>query len=161
VAANDYDVALYADDSGTPFRVERISAGAVTERTVPAPPLGPGRHRLVAVAQLHGWRVPSGELQLMVPADGVTTREPVGIPTPVSIGPAQDPASEVSTSAPVQPVMPEPPVVTAPVTTPVAVSRRAPAPVPPDVILPTSRSGAAPSTPTSAFAVTIDSTTSS
>jgi hypothetical protein len=110
-AANGYDVALYADGSGTPFHTERVAAGARLSLIVDSPGYGPGKHRLVAVSTFRGRRTSSRTLRLTIAADAdpiqpyVVVPEPPG-PTPTDTTPSQttttpsDPAPVPTAEAP-------------------------------------------------------------
>jgi hypothetical protein len=111
--AGSYEVALYADGSGSPFHTERVPAGSGIDRIVPPPGLRPGRHRIVAVALFKGARTSSGTLRLTVP--GTAGSDPV---TPAPAGP----------DLPTSPPIPEPQAPSAPAPVPVAA---APQPVSP------------------------------
>jgi hypothetical protein len=101
-AAGDYEVALSADGASTPFRTVRVPAGSDLGVTVAGPAFGAGTHRVVAVAQFRGWRVPSATVRLTVAPSGRTTAQiseppaaatpdpglhPVNAPWPVEVAP--------------------------------------------------------------------------
>jgi hypothetical protein len=74
-AAADYDVALYLDDAGTPFRTETVRAGSDLDVTVQGPVLRAGMHRVVAVSRFRGYRVASAPVQLSGGAPGRTAAD--------------------------------------------------------------------------------------
>jgi len=123
-AAGAYEVALVADAAPAPFLVEQIAAGEHADRLVQVPAMGPGVHRVVAVARFHGWRAPSGALRLMVSAAGTSTPGTVEDPAPVTAGPGTGTGTGVATSVPGTSAGPSS-AETAPAG-PVTVGRRAP-----------------------------------